>query len=47
MSSACKFRNLPLHTGKAADMSELQTHHCATLGQWTCFFVHCECHTGK
>jgi len=34
--SACnKFRNLTLQTGKAADMSELQTHHCTTPGQWT------------
>jgi len=35
--SARKFRNLPLQTGKAADMSELQTHHCITLGQRTWF----------
>jgi len=26
--SARKLGNLPLQTGKAADMSELQTHHC-------------------
>jgi len=31
--SARKFRNLPLQTGKAADMRELQTHHCTTPGQ--------------
>jgi len=31
--SARKFRNLPLQTGKAADMGELQTHHCTTPGQ--------------
>jgi len=35
--SARKFRNLLLYTGKAADMSEMQTHHCTTPGQWTCF----------
>jgi len=26
-----------LQTGKAADVSELQTHHCTTPGQWTWF----------
>jgi len=35
--SARKFRDLPLQTGKAADMSELQTLHCTTPGQWTWF----------
>ena len=34
---ACKVRNLPLQTGKAAAMSELQTHPCTTPGQWTLF----------
>ena len=32
-----KFRNLPLQTGKAADMGERQTHHCTTPGQWIWF----------
>jgi len=36
--SVRKFRNLPLETGKVADMSELQTHHYTTPGQW-CFNV--------
>ena len=31
--STRKFRNLPQQTGKAADMSELQTHHRTTPGQ--------------
>jgi len=31
--SARKLGNLPLQTGKAADMSELQTHQCTTPGQ--------------
>jgi len=35
--SARKLGNLPLQTGKAADISELQTHHCTTPGQWTWF----------
>jgi len=35
--SACKFRNLHLQTCKATDVSELQTHHCTTPGQWTWF----------
>ena len=34
---ARKFRNLPLQTGKAAGMSELQTHHCTSPGQWIWF----------
>jgi len=34
---ARKFRNLPLQTGKTADMSELQTHHCTTPGKWMWF----------
>jgi len=30
--------DLTLQTGKAADMSELQTHHCTIPGQWIWFF---------
>jgi len=33
LHSARKFRNLPLETSKAGDMSELQTHHFTTPGQ--------------
>jgi len=37
---------LPLQTGKAADMSMLQAHHCTTSEQWT-WSLCTGCHASK